>query len=334
MSDFLKFVEYFSIRRNSNLGGTVEIFIWLLAIFITNSFLSIAVSYVAASKGRSAGGFFFLSFFFSFLVGILVVLALPKLESKLVVVSESGSFGIKESERLFKCPYCAEWVKAEAKICRFCNKEISQDIARLSVKDLKAQKAEQLAYERRLKQTMESAQAKRVQRKERISSLFKGKNLKRLLLALVLILSLVTSGFLVSSFLERQQLIESKSDWSTLVSQCNRWKDSSAPYNFGSAIVDPYTINPTNTELVFYVESEVQYSSWIGCVGEKIAVDPPAGRIGGLTYKDHMEEYLWQEWIMGHDFGVEPELNAPFGNLNVLIEREDGLYKLTITQRN
>jgi hypothetical protein len=312
----------------------VEIFIWLLAIFITNSFLSIAVSYVAASKGRSAGGFFFLSFFFSFLVGILVVLALPKLESKLVVVSESGSFGVKESERLFKCPYCAEWVKAEAKICRFCNKEIAHDIARLSVKDLKAQKAEQLAYERQLKQTMESAQAKRVQRKERISSLFKGKNLKRLLLALVLILSLVTSGFLISSFLERQQLLESKSDWSTLVSQCDRWKTSSAPYNFGSAITETYTINSTNTELVFYVESEVQYSSWIGCLGKKIAVDPPAGRIGGLDYKDHMQEYLWHEWIMGHDFEVEPGLNVPFGNLNVLIEREDGLYKLTITQRN
>ena len=73
----------------------MEIFIWLLAVFITNSFLSIAVSYVAASKGRSAGGFFFLSFFFSFLVGILVVLALPKLESFLEGFSqEEGEYGV------------------------------------------------------------------------------------------------------------------------------------------------------------------------------------------------------------------------------------------------
>jgi hypothetical protein len=83
---------------------------------------------------------------------------------------------------------------------------------------------------------------------------------------------------------------------------------------------------------VFYVEGEVQYRSWIGCVGEKIAVDPPTGRVGGLDYKDHMEEFLWQEGIMDHDFDVEPELNVPFGNLNVLVEREDGLYKLSITK--
>lgn len=312
----------------------MDIFIWLLAVFITNSFLSIAVSYVAASKGRSAGGFFFLSFFFSFLVGILVVLALPKLESKLVVVSESGSFGFKESEELFKCPYCAEWVKVEAKICRFCSKEIAQDIARLSAKDRKAQEAEQLAHEKQLKERIESAQEKQLQRKEKTSSFVKGPIPKRLFAGFVGLIVVVAVGFFVLSFLEKQQETERKSDWASLVRQCDSKKETWAPHNFGSALGDGYTINATNTELIFHVDVDFQYGEWIHCVGEKIAVDPPAGNIGGFEYKDYMGRFLWNEGISTNDFTSNPQLSLSYGNLDVLVEMEDVLYKLTIIPKN
>ena len=58
------------------------------------------MAYAAASKGRSPVGFFFLSFFFSFLVGILVVLAVPRVESRMVVTSETGAFARKGTEGL------------------------------------------------------------------------------------------------------------------------------------------------------------------------------------------------------------------------------------------
>jgi len=43
----------------------------------------------------------------------------------------------KDSEGHVKCPYCAEWVKVETKVCRFCHKEISNDIEMTSEKEKK-----------------------------------------------------------------------------------------------------------------------------------------------------------------------------------------------------
>jgi hypothetical protein len=108
---------------------------FIVAYLFVNALLALPVAYVASEKGRSGSGFFFLSFFFSFIVGILVVLALPRVESQSIAVESSGSFAREGSERLFKCQNCAEWVKAEAKVCRFCGKDIAKDIELMAEKE-------------------------------------------------------------------------------------------------------------------------------------------------------------------------------------------------------
>ena len=64
-------------------------------------------SYIAGQKGRDNGSWFVLGFFFSF-IALIAIGVVPSLES------QTPKVGTR------KCPNCAEEVKSEAKICRFC----------------------------------------------------------------------------------------------------------------------------------------------------------------------------------------------------------------------
>lgn len=88
---------------------------WVLFIWF---FLCVVAGVIARKKGRSGFGLFLLAFFFSPLIGIIVALLLGRNQSKI----EARQLARGQAR---KCPYCAEIVKPEATICRYCNKEIS-----------------------------------------------------------------------------------------------------------------------------------------------------------------------------------------------------------------
>lgn len=71
---------------------------------------------IATNKGRS-GAWFFVGLLFG-PIGILVALIISKDSDEL------GRQGVETGDNR-KCPFCAEIIKAEAKICRFCQKELS-----------------------------------------------------------------------------------------------------------------------------------------------------------------------------------------------------------------
>lgn len=85
------------------------IMLWLL--------FSAFIAVIASSRGRSAFGFFLLSAILSPLIGLIVVMCLPRVEQK--IEAEKIASG-----ELRKCPTCAEVIKAEAIKCRFCGAEL------------------------------------------------------------------------------------------------------------------------------------------------------------------------------------------------------------------
>ncbi len=71
---------------------------------------------IASNKGRSAAGWFFGSLLISPLLGAIIVACLSPIRPNV----ERDALASGEMK---KCPQCAELVKYEAKICRFCRHE-------------------------------------------------------------------------------------------------------------------------------------------------------------------------------------------------------------------
>ncbi len=90
-----------------------------MEIFILWLFLSIVAGIIAGNKGRSGFGFFLLAALLSPLIGIIA--ALIASENRDAVEEKQVNSGINK-----KCPFCAELVKAEAKICKHCGKDFPE----------------------------------------------------------------------------------------------------------------------------------------------------------------------------------------------------------------
>lgn len=114
---------------------------FVIGALIGNAILSLIVGYAAGQKGRSSVGFFWLAFLGSFIIGILVLIAVPRVEltDKVLVPSRTGAVAQTSGGTRVKCPFCAEWVSAEAKLCKHCGREIADQIQEALVAESSAQ---------------------------------------------------------------------------------------------------------------------------------------------------------------------------------------------------
>ncbi len=91
----------------------------MITYFLLWIFLAVAVGVYASNKGLSFGSAFVVSCIFSPLVALIVVaLSKPKME-----VIEQRSILSGEHKQ---CPFCAELIKPQARVCRYCRRDIPQ----------------------------------------------------------------------------------------------------------------------------------------------------------------------------------------------------------------
>jgi hypothetical protein len=83
-----------------------------MELLILAALLGLLPAYVASSKGYSFATWWLFG-------GLLFIVALP-----LALMAKPNELALTERGDARKCPHCAELIKCEANVCRFCGRDV------------------------------------------------------------------------------------------------------------------------------------------------------------------------------------------------------------------
>ena len=184
-----------------------ELIVFWFFVLLVNGLFSLLVAYAAKQKGRNAVAFFWLAFFASFVVGMLVVIAVPKLEipDEGLKESRTGKVVLTKAGQRVKCPFCAEWVSGEARVCKHCGRDIETELRSAIDAEENAEAKAQKAQEKESEALRARQLAAEAERAEKAKEFLKSKQFKGIVAVAVVVLlglgaTLVARHFIWQSF--------------------------------------------------------------------------------------------------------------------------------------
>lgn len=292
----------------------------IVVSLIANALLAIPVAYVASEKGRSAGGFYALSFFLSFLVGILVVLALPSKKAPRTL-SASGNFSTISYAQEVKCPFCAEWIKPEAKVCKHCGREVSTAIQEMTTREKELQEQEKLQRQQSLEKEAAEQERQRLLSNQQRKDFFQKKSTRTALVVVGMIAIGTITLAIALPIIGKANEASLRRDLQTQVPKCDSViKAQHDLYKLS------YEISPNNKSVLVEIKPTkwalgAEFESlWFSCLVAKIGIDTPNKSINQFI-KDAIGSGETSEFAYGN-LSVSAEMGA------------DGQYSVTISPKS